>query len=426
MRNKSTFITLCILVLALPSLASAWTISELQNTAASQRYLVREYQAAMHEQQQGVRYQRGEFMPSVNVFYQAQNRRDETLLEPEEYHSRGIQLTWNLFNGFGDYYRLLSKKQQHQVAHWQLKEIQQTVQEQVAQTCLQIKQQLQNLEVARHAVELYEQERHNAQAKFDVGLLTRNDVLRIEVELENARLDVNTAETAIRQQIAQLQRQTLTAVTLDTLNLDELTQLPQLADQQALQEQLLSANRELLALRHVIESASLAHKATGDRYLPRADLVSELSRHENDYWFDEGDERDEELTTQLQLSLNLFDGFKDDANRKQAQLAADRANFNYQEREHELVTQLDNLRRDFLLAYDNLKVAQTNSEQARENLRITRLSFDQGLTTSAELLDAIFYQTRADLNIINARTTIYSAYFTIQHLIGAFADTTIQ
>jgi outer membrane protein TolC len=426
MRNKRFIVTLLLLITALPNLASAWTISELQKTAASQRYLVREYQAAMNEQQQGVRNRRGEFMPSVDLFYSAQNLRDETAMYPEEYHSRGVQLTWNLFNGFGDYYRLLSQKQQHQVAQWQLKEIQQTVQEQVAQTCLQIKQQLQNLEVARNAVQLYEQERHNAQAKFDVGLLTRNDVLKIEVELQNARLEVNTAQTMIRQQVAQLQRQTLTAVTLDTLSLDELAQLPKLADQQALQEQLLTSNRELLALRHVIESATLAHKATRDRYLPRADLISEYSRSEDDYLFDEGDDRDEQVTTQLQLSLNLFDGFKDDANRKQAQLAADRAGYNYREREHELVTQLANLRRDFVLAYDNLKVAQTNSEQASENLRITRLSFDQGLTTSAELLDAIFYQTRADLNIIEARTAIHSAYFTIQHLTGAFAQTAIQ
>nr|WP_320049880.1 TolC family protein [uncultured Desulfuromonas sp.] len=426
MRNKPFIVTFLILITALPSLAMAWTVSDLQKSAASQRYLVREYQAAMNEQQQVVRSRRGEFMPSLDLFYQAQNLRDETQWEPEKYHSRGIQLTWNLFNGFGDHYRLLSQKQQHQVAQWQLKEIQQTVQEQVAQTCLLIKQQLQNLEVARHAVQLYEQERHNAQAKFDVGLLTRNDVLKIEVELENARLDVNTAETTIRQQIAQLQRQTLASVDLDSLNLDELAELPQLGEQQALQEQLLTSNRELLALRHVIESANLSHKASRDRYLPRADLVSEFSRSEDDYFINEGDNRDEQVTTQLQLSLNLFDGFKDDASRKQAQLAADRASYNYHEREHELTTELDNLRRDFLLAHNNLKVAQTNSEQARENLRITRLSFDQGLTTSAELLDAIFYQTRADLNIIEARTAIFSAYFTIQHLIGAFQDITIQ
>lgn len=409
-------------LLLLPVAAGAWTVDDLQRSAATQRHLIRDYQAALNQQQQQVRRQRGEFMPSVELYYQANQRRDATVIQPRESHSRGAQLSWNLFNGFGDYYRLLSSQQQQRVADLQLQEIQQSVQQQVAQTCLNLHQQQQKLQVAQRAVQLYQQEWHNAQAKFSVGLLTRNDVLKIEVELENARLDVNRAQTVIQQQLAELQRQTLADVRLDTLSLAAFDQLPQPIALADLQHQLQQSNRELQSLKAVIEASRQDRAASRSPFLPKADVVANYARGEDELWLDDGDERDEELTAQLRLSINLFDGFRDDAAQQQARIEEQRANYRYAEREHELVTVLANARRDFDLAVNNLQVAETNSRQAEENLRITRLAFDQGLTTSAELLDAIFFQTRADLNIIEARSAIFTAHFTLEQLTGAYPN----
>lgn len=425
MLNKSLTRSLVIIgigALFIPSLASAWTVTELQKNAASQRYLIRDYQAALEQQQQNVRKQRGEFLPSVELFYQAEQLRDETILQQEKTHSRGVELSWNLFHGFGDYYRLLSEQQQRQVADLQLQEIQQSVQQQVAQTCLNLHQQRQNLQVAQRQVSLYQQEHQNAQAKFDVGLITRNEVLRIEVELENSRLDVNRAETIIQQQLAQLQRQTLTDVQLNDLDLSEFAILPESSDLNELHQQLQANNRELQSLQKVIEAAQLDHKAARDTFLPRADLAATYQRGENELVINDGDRGDEQLSAQLRLSINLFDGFKDDASLQHARIAAKRANYRYQEREHELVTELDNTYRELKLAVDNLQVAKSNRQQTEENLRITRVAFDQGLTTSVELLDAIFFQSRADFNIIEARSAIFAAQFSIAQLTGSYPN----
>lgn len=425
MLNKSltkALIVFSVIALCTPSFASAWTVTELQKNAASQRYLVRDYQAALEQQQQSVRKQRGTFLPAVELYYQAEQLRDETIIQQEKTHSRGVELSWNLFKGFGDYYRLLSEKQQQQVADLQLQEIQQSVQQQVAQTCLNLHQQQQNLQVAQRQLSLYQQERQNAQAKFDVGLITRNEVLRIEVELENSQLDVNRAETIIQQQLAQLQRQTLTNVQLENLDLSEFSALPELNQLPQLQQQLLTNNRELQSLQTVIEAAQLDRKAARDTFLPRADLAATYQRGENELAMDDGDQRDEQLSAQLRLSINLFDGFKDDADLQRARIATNRATYRYQEREHELITELDNTYREFYLAVDNLQVAKTNRQQTEENLRITRVSFDQGLTTSVELLDAIFFQSRADFNIIEARSVIFAAQFAIEQLTGSYPD----
>ena len=425
MLNKSIskmFILLSIVALSIPSFASAWTVTELQKNAASQRYLVRDYQAALAQQQQNIRKQRGTFLPAVELFYQAEQFRDGTDLQQEKTHSRGVELSWNLFHGFGDYYRLLSERQQQQVADLQLQEIQQGVQQQVAQTCLNLHQQQQNLQVAQRQLLLYQQEWQDAQAKFDVGLITRNEVLRIEVELENSQLNVNRAQTIIQQQLAQLQRQTLTDVQLADLDLSEFSTLPELNQLTQLQQQLQASNRELQSLQTVIEAAQLERKAARDTFLPRADLAATYQRGENELLMDDGDQRDEQLSAQLRLSINLFNGFKDDADLQHARIATNRATYRYQEREHELVTELDNTYREFYLALDNLQVAKTNRQQTEENLRITRVAFDQGVTTSVELLDAIFFQSRADFNIIEAQSAIFSAKFAIEQLTGGYPN----
>ncbi len=425
MLNKSlskSVILFSILTLFIPSFASAWTVTELQKNAASHRYLVRDYQAALEQQQQNVRKQRGTFLPAIDLYYQAQQLRDQTIIQQEQTHSRGVELSWNLFHGFGDYYRLLSEKQQQQVADLQLQEIQQSVQQQVAQTCLNLHQQQQNLQVAQRQLLLYQQERQNAQARFDVGLITRNEVLRIEVELENSQLNVNRAQTIIQQHLAQLQRQTLTNVQLTDLDLSEFSALPELNQLAQLQQQLLASNRELQSLQTVIEAAQLDRKAARDTFLPRADLAATYQRGENEFGIDDGDIQDEQLSAQLRLSINVFDGFKDDADLQHARIAAKRATYRYHEREHELITELDNTYREFYLAVDNLQVAKSNRQQTEENLRITRISFDQGLTTSVELLDAIFFQSRADFNIIETRSSIFSALFSIEQLTGSYPN----
>lgn len=429
MENKSLTKVLALLIavaLLVPSLAAAWTVTELQKNAAAQRYLVRDYQAALEQQQQNVRKQRGTFLPAIDLFYQAQQLRDETVLQQEKTHSHGVELSWNLFNGFGDYYRLLSNNQQQQVADLQLQEIQQSIQQQVAQTCLALHQQQQNLQVVQRQVLLYQQEHQNAQAKFNVGIITRNEVLRIEVELENSQLDVNKTQTLIQQQLAQLQRQSLTNVQLDDLDLSAFSALPELSQLPQLQQQLQTNNRELQSLQTLIAAAQLERKAALDNFLPRADLAATYQSSDNDLLLDNGDSQDEQLSAQLRVSINLFDGFQDDADRQNARIAAQQASYRYHEREHELMTALANTYREFNLACANLQVAKTNRQQAEENLRISRVAFDQGLTTSVELLDAIFFQSRADFNIIAARSAIFSAQFAISQLTGSYPNVSPQ
>ncbi len=49
--------------------------------------------------------------------------------------------------------------------------------------------------------------------------------------------------------------------------------------------------------------------------------------------------------------------------------------------------------------------------QAEENFRITDVSFKEGVETTTDVLDAIFYLSRAKYNFINARNKLFLDYY---------------
>ncbi len=72
------------------------------------------------------------------------------------------------------------------------------------------------------------------------------------------------------------------------------------------------------------------------------------------------------------------------------------------------------------MALKNLKVAESSISQADENLRITDISFKEGVETAADVLDAIFYLSRAKYNVINARNEVFLYYYRLVRITDDF------
>ena len=83
----------------------------------------------------------------------------------------------------------------------------------------------------------------------------------------------------------------------------------------------------------------------------------------------------------------------------------------------DLKNQLQNVFEDKTVALKNLGVAKTSLKEAEENLRVTEASFKEGVATSTDILDAIYYLSRAKYNVINAKTQVFLNYFKLQRVI---------
>jgi outer membrane protein TolC len=68
----------------------------------------------------------------------------------------------------------------------------------------------------------------------------------------------------------------------------------------------------------------------------------------------------------------------------------------------------------------NISVTRTGIAQAEESLRVVELSFEEGVETATEVLDAIYLLSRAKLNFISAKRTVFLNYYQILRTIEGF------
>ncbi len=85
-----------------------------------------------------------------------------------------------------------------------------------------------------------------------------------------------------------------------------------------------------------------------------------------------------------------------------------------------LVTDLDNLFIDFEVSLENVEVANRSIEQAKENLRITQMKYDEGLQRESDLLDAITNLSRAQYNYVAVIRTLFANYFQLTRMVEGF------
>lgn len=120
-----------------------------------------------------------------------------------------------------------------------------------------------------------------------------------------------------------------------------------------------------------------------------------------------------EFRAQLALSMNLFNGFATRENVARAKIEQRSARLDLEELQSDLKAELASLYLDYEVSRDNIKAAQTNINQARQNLRFTRLKYNEGMQTESELLDGVSTLSRAEYNYVVVMTTLHANYFRI-------------
>ncbi len=174
--------------------------------------------------------------------------------------------------------------------------------------------------------------------------------------------------------------------------------------------------------------AALEEKAQGSRYAlwPTADISAGYNRFGDDFLIDKDDEYEDETRVQLNLNMNLFDGFQKYERIKQAKLAVEQARLDLTELESQLSTDLQNRQLDLQVAHENLTVAQSAISEAEENVRITEEAFNAGVETATNMMDAILNLSTARFNETTARNNVFRNHFLLQRTINGFPAQPIE
>ncbi|MDD2389695.1 MAG: TolC family protein [Desulfobacterales bacterium] len=417
---KKWCVLMIAFVLSVPS-AYGITLEELQRSAVSNRDIVKRYQADVEQRGQQIREVKGEFLPSFDAGYTFNRLDDDGLYEYKENDAAFGTVSWNVFAGFKDKYNLKATETLQEIDRLSLSALKQDIQRVVALNYLTVYRARANLKVTEDAVNLYRDRYRDVQLKYEVGILKKNDLLKLKVELDNAVQDARRAGAEVSKSLNDLSRQTGVVVSLEKLDFGCFDALPAKAGYPEYEAQLMARRSEIKALVKAKEAAGYQVMATKSSLYPRADLsVSYGNNHYDDYFYGSSDLNEAEVRFQGTVSINLFDGMKKYARISQARIEEKKAGYDLTELEDDLKTRLKNALLDLDVAVDNLEVAQSSQLEAEENLRVTDLSFKQGLSTSTDILDAIFFLSRARFNIIDAYTQVFGSYFELQRLVEGF------
>lgn len=408
---KTCKFLLCLLLLASDCLGAG--LADLQELAVANRRVVEKYRENLEIAGQDRIVARSPYYPSVDLSYTANLLDEDSFLEDSENNLIYGAVRWNVFSGWRDRYGL-------RAAHWRIEAeagrlaaIQQDIRLRVAQRFLAIFAARANLQVAQDSYDNLAKVFRDGEKRFLVGLIRKNDLLKFQVDLDNAGITRKKAEAEVDRDWRSLAREVGSEVNRDEFTFSEFVELPGLTALEELEKQLLANRSELKVLEKQVASADeLIGVEKASRY-PRVDITGSYRRYEDNLLAGLGDSTDEEFRNQLVVSLNLFDGYARQARVAKVGLQARTVRHDLNELQDELVTELRNLYQDFLVAVDNVSAASSGIGQAEENLRITKLAYDEGLETEADLLGAIANLSRARYNLAAAKSAVFDNYFRI-------------
>ncbi len=410
-----------LLIFFLFGTAHAQSLAQLQEIATQNRKLVEKYRNNIRKGEADVNIGKSAFLPSADVSYIA-NRLDKDGLTENRQNSAfmGV-LSYNIFAGFRDKYNLQAAEMIKKALDYELEKTIQDLKYRVAVRYVEIFGKKGSLTVAQDDYALLKKRYEDAQSRYNVGLIRKNDLLKINVEMDDAEQRLKRADAELMKSLNALCYEIDSPVDFKALNFSEFNTFPQTMNEAEYSARMSEKRSDIKALDMVIaadESRVLAAKSV---FYPSADIQGSYKPAGNDYLLGTmSNETGEELRLQLVVRMNLFDGFRKYDTIRKAKLEVVNARHDLDELKSTLSTDLKNTLLDYDVAIKNMKVASGSIVQAEENLRITDISFKEGVQTATDVLDAISYLSRAKNNFVNARSDVFANFYKLTRLTDDF------
>lgn len=254
--------------------------------------------------------------------------------------------------------------------------------------------------VADKEIERLEAHLRDANRLYKGGVMTKNDLLQVQVRLSDAR----------QKQLSVKNLQAIRGANLNNLLLRPLNTEIQVRDNpktivppsgddlETARKEVLKRRPEILIVDRTLSAIDLEVTAQRSELLPKLYVRGSNDYMENSYQLHENN-----WSLTLGVNVNLFDGGRSLADlqktkHRRKQLLEQRAKL-----ADEIKLELQRYNLDLQNAYARILANQDASGQARENLRINKKRYEEGVGTATEVLDAVTLLTTAETNVIRSQ-----------------------
>ncbi|PID78190.1 MAG: hypothetical protein CSB21_01830 [Deltaproteobacteria bacterium] len=420
---KQILFIVFIVFISLPLSAETgiFSVDGLFKAAVKNREIVKSYEIAVEQAKLAISSKKGNYLPSLDAAYKVNKLAESSKFENEKNSEISIFLTQNLFYGFKD-------KNEFDIAEIDLNSVEcdldiliQDISLQVALSFVAVYQAEAKRAVAEDAYKAYSERYENTSLKYSVGVATKRDLLVMKVEKDDASRNLIQAENEVEKALNQLRLITGENLKLENLDFSFFKSLPEFKSFEEYKTIMLSKRGDLKKIKAGLKKAIASENLAKASFYPKVDFVLSKRYNSNNYnAFDSGSRKDE-TRAQLKLAVNLFDGMKKYKNVDKAKLEQNKLEHRFNELADKLSTELENCILDAKTSEKNFDVSKEGIIEAKENLRITQLSFDNGSAAASDVLDSIYYLSRARNNEINAKAMIFVTWFKLRRLIVDFS-----
>ncbi len=333
--------------------------------------------------------------------------------EPVEFKETSLTVSQLLFDTFQTPLQIRQAKAQANASSHAYERTKADIALQVAQQYLEVLRARALVRLQERVLERAKRLLEAAEAGYKAGTAAKLDVLRAQVQVRNAEVDLLAAKN--QEKIAMLTLRNLMGVG-DDFAFDIVEPAEEKYAPPSLTECLAQALRQRPEVREAEwqkESANVAKTLARINSLPVVNISGSYNRYPSTTRI-----TDKEWALNLIVSYPIFDGGRVKAELEQAKLQVEQADLN-------LKRTLDNIRLQVQQAYTNwqnaverLSAAQEAVKEASETARLTEEAYKAGAASLIDVINAQVALAQAENQEIQARYDLLRATYALRHAVG--------
>jgi outer membrane protein TolC len=273
---------------------------------------------------------------------------------------------------------------------------------------------LQSLKVVQQNLTSIDQQIHQSQRFFDQGIVTKNDVLRFQ--LQRANVELNQKDLESNRKIINYDLDILLGLPETTvLHIDQITENDHQVGALASYIDTALANRQ-----EVKQLALQSQVAQTNIKSIRANQSPTLAASVGGYYVDidanplpNSGKYITPITLGVTLSWNFSSLWTNKNKVSEARIQADQVNINQGITNDNIRQDVNRSYQDYEVALDKVKLLQTSIDQAKENNNILESKYKSNIASAIDRVDAETLLYQAEINLELAKADAGLAYYTL-------------
>ena len=255
------------------------------------------------------------------------------------------------------------------------------------------------IKVREESIARTEDHLNTVQERYDKGYASEFDVLRVKVQLANAKPPLTQARNLY--QLTKNNLKNILGIELaDSVNLEGTLDFEPIEVSQTQAEEFALRNRsELKSIKH---QRGIGQKALAVARANNKPSLFGSANYEYKRPFYSLDEWETDWNLNLLVSVPIFDGFLTRSKVRQARSDLKQLEIAEKEIQDFIKLEISQAISDLTLAKENILSQEENVKQAKESVRIARVQYQQGMITNLEQMDTELALTIAETNHLQA------------------------